>query len=180
MDDPATPLREAVRPWLDLIDTLRAQGVHQDLPLPQIAVMGDQSSGKSSVLEAISGIPFPRGSGLVTRCATQLTMKSVPEGYPWRASVSVDWGAKPQPEASGPVDSPAALSRKIEELTEELTSGQKVIRLGHSPFKKCSGGDLLILPFLFAFPPNSHRATIRMASRRIPSWCASRHLERPT
>jgi len=31
-------IRNAVRPWIDLIDTLRAQGVHQDLPLPQIAV----------------------------------------------------------------------------------------------------------------------------------------------
>lgn len=33
----------------------------------QIAVMGDQSSGKSSVLEALSGVPLPRGSGLTTR-----------------------------------------------------------------------------------------------------------------
>jgi len=33
--------------------------------------MGDQSSGKSSVLEFLSGVPFPRGTGLVTRCATQ-------------------------------------------------------------------------------------------------------------
>lgn len=31
---------EKVRPWLDLIDALRADGVQQDLPLPQIAVMG--------------------------------------------------------------------------------------------------------------------------------------------
>jgi interferon-induced GTP-binding protein Mx1 len=82
-------------------------------------VMGDQSSGKSSVLEALSGIPFPRGTGLTTRCATQLTMKSVPEGQPWRASVSVDW-AQAQPAASGSVDSPAALSKKIEELTNVL------------------------------------------------------------
>ena len=81
--------------------------------------MGDQSSGKSSVLEAISGIPFPRGSGLVTRCATQLTMKSVPEGYPWRAHVTVDW-SKPQPSASGEVATPAALTEKIEELTNIL------------------------------------------------------------
>lgn len=43
----------------------------QDMPIPQLSVMGDQSSGKSSVLEFLSGIPFPRGSGLVTRCATQ-------------------------------------------------------------------------------------------------------------
>lgn len=50
-----------VRPWLDMIDNLRSIGLYQDIPLPQIAVVGDQSSGKSSVLEAISGIPFPRG-----------------------------------------------------------------------------------------------------------------------
>lgn len=41
------------------------------MPIPQLSVMGDQSSGKSSVLEFLSGVPFPRGSGLVTRCATQ-------------------------------------------------------------------------------------------------------------
>lgn len=42
-----------VRPWLDLVDELRAHGISQDLPLPQIAVMGDQSCGKSSVLEVL-------------------------------------------------------------------------------------------------------------------------------
>jgi hypothetical protein len=34
-----------VRPWLDLIDALRADGVQQDLPLPQIAVMGESARG---------------------------------------------------------------------------------------------------------------------------------------
>ena len=67
---------------LDLIDEMRRLGVEQDLPLPQIAVMGDQSSGKSSVLEALSGVPFPRGTGLVTRCPCQLTMKRTADGAP--------------------------------------------------------------------------------------------------
>jgi hypothetical protein len=80
---------KTVRPWIDLIDTLRAQGVHEDLPLPQIAVMGDQSSGKSSVLEALSGVPFPRGTGLVTRCPTQLIMKRTPPGTEWSATATV-------------------------------------------------------------------------------------------
>lgn len=52
-----------MRPCLDLIDSLRALGVEQDLALPAIAVIGDQSSGKSSVLEALSGVALPRGSG---------------------------------------------------------------------------------------------------------------------
>eukprot|EP00760_Papus_ankaliazontas_P025366 PhM_4_TR2671/c0_g1_i1/m.52724/K17065/DNM1L; dynamin 1-like protein len=42
--------------------------ISQTLELPQIAVVGSQSSGKSSVLEAIVGRDFlPRGSGIVTR-----------------------------------------------------------------------------------------------------------------
>ncbi|XP_034095567.1 interferon-induced GTP-binding protein Mx-like [Gymnodraco acuticeps] len=53
---------EKVRPCIDLIDSLRSLGVEKDLALPAIAVIGDQSSGKSSVLEALSGVALPRGS----------------------------------------------------------------------------------------------------------------------
>uniref|UniRef100_A0A8C2RT01 Interferon-induced GTP-binding protein Mx1 n=1 Tax=Capra hircus TaxID=9925 RepID=A0A8C2RT01_CAPHI len=56
---------EKVRPCIDLIDSLRALGVEQDLALPAIAVIGDQSSGKSSVLEALSGVALPRGSAQI-------------------------------------------------------------------------------------------------------------------
>ena len=35
-------------------------------------MVGDQSSGKSSVLEGLTGIPFPRDSTLCTRFATQI------------------------------------------------------------------------------------------------------------
>ncbi|MEQ2215786.1 hypothetical protein XENOCAPTIV_005958 [Xenoophorus captivus] len=55
---------EKVRPCIDLIDSLRSLGVEEDLALPAIAVIGDQSSGKSSVLEALSGVALPRGSGV--------------------------------------------------------------------------------------------------------------------
>ncbi|PQE33788.1 dynamin family protein [Rutstroemia sp. NJR-2017a WRK4] len=40
---------------LDSIDCLRSQGISHYVSLPQIIMCGDQSSGKSSVLEAISG-----------------------------------------------------------------------------------------------------------------------------
>ena len=43
---------------------LREHGTSRDVALPQIAVMGDQSSG-SSVLEALSGVPF--GECVVSR-----------------------------------------------------------------------------------------------------------------
>ncbi|XP_060040665.1 interferon-induced GTP-binding protein Mx1, partial [Erinaceus europaeus] len=79
---------EKVRPCIDLIDSLRALGVEQDLALPAIAVIGDQSSGKSSVLEALSGVALPRGSGIVTRCPLLLRLKKVTgEGEQWTCSI---------------------------------------------------------------------------------------------
>ncbi|XP_058450062.1 dynamin isoform X2 [Malaya genurostris] len=51
-----------------LQDAFTQMGVHMQLDLPQIAVVGGQSAGKSSVLENFVGKDFlPRGSGIVTR-----------------------------------------------------------------------------------------------------------------
>ncbi|KAL2216756.1 dynamin GTPase [Thermoascus aurantiacus ATCC 26904] len=63
---------------LDEIDNLRLQGVGEFVFLPQIVVCGDQSSGKSSVLEAISGVPFPRSDTLCTRFATEVILRQAP------------------------------------------------------------------------------------------------------
>ncbi len=54
---------EQVRPYIEMIDFMRRIGIEKELALPAIAVVGDQSSGKSSVLEALSGVALPRGSG---------------------------------------------------------------------------------------------------------------------
>lgn len=58
-----------------LIDNLRAIGLDKYLDLPQVAVMGDTSSGKSSVLSALSGITFPSSNDMTTRCPTQLILR---------------------------------------------------------------------------------------------------------
>ncbi|EPY89734.1 interferon-induced GTP-binding protein Mx1 isoform 3 [Camelus ferus] len=79
---------EKIRPCIDLVDSLRALGVEQDLALPAIAVIGDQSSGKSSVLEALSGVALPRGSGIVTRCPLVLKLKKLVNEDGWRGKVS--------------------------------------------------------------------------------------------
>lgn len=51
-----------------LQDAFSTVGVHNPVDLPQIVVIGSQSSGKSSVLENIVGRDFlPRGTGIVTR-----------------------------------------------------------------------------------------------------------------
>lgn len=78
-----------VRPTLDLIENLRNVGIERyDIHIPQVVVVGDQSTGKSSILEGMSGISFPRGEGLVTRCATQINMKKI-ENASWKATVKV-------------------------------------------------------------------------------------------
>ncbi|XP_054830379.1 interferon-induced GTP-binding protein Mx1-like [Eublepharis macularius] len=79
---------EKIRPCIDLIDSLRALGVEKDLALPAIAVIGDQSSGKSSVLEALSGVALPRGSGIVTRCPLALKLKKTRYGHEWKGKIS--------------------------------------------------------------------------------------------
>jgi hypothetical protein len=60
---------------LDLVDSLRAEGLSEFTALPQLIVCGDQSSGKSSLLEAISGVPFPRKDNLCTRFATEVILR---------------------------------------------------------------------------------------------------------
>ena len=60
---------------LDSIDSLRLQGISHYVSLPQIIVCGDQSSGKSSVLEAISGVSFPIKGNLCTRFPTELVLR---------------------------------------------------------------------------------------------------------
>ena len=60
---------------LNSIDCLRSQGISHYVSLPQIIVCGDQSSGKSSVLEAISGVSFPVKSNLSTRFPTELVLR---------------------------------------------------------------------------------------------------------
>ena len=60
---------------LEKIDSLFACGVGELVSLQQIVVVGDQSSGKSSVLEGLIKKPLPRDSGLCTRFATQIIFR---------------------------------------------------------------------------------------------------------
>ena len=64
---------------MDTIDNLKELGIDKYVDLPQIIVVGDQSSGKSSVLEAISGVSFPASGGTCTRFATELVLRRAAE-----------------------------------------------------------------------------------------------------
>ncbi|XP_030599174.1 dynamin-1a isoform X6 [Archocentrus centrarchus] len=63
-------------------DAFAAIGQNANLDLPQIAVVGGQSAGKSSVLENFVGKDFlPRGSGIVTRRPLVLQLMNAPTEY---------------------------------------------------------------------------------------------------
>ncbi|XP_062082665.1 dynamin-related protein 3A-like isoform X1 [Humulus lupulus] len=65
----AAPLGTSVIPIVNKLQDIFAQlGSQSSIQLPQVAVVGSQSSGKSSVLEALVGRDFlPRGSEICTR-----------------------------------------------------------------------------------------------------------------
>ncbi|KAK4550271.1 hypothetical protein LTR36_003238 [Oleoguttula mirabilis] len=66
------------RELLDAIDKLRRENIDADISIPQVVVCGDQSSGKSSVLEAIAQVHFPVGSGTTTRFPTEVILRNAP------------------------------------------------------------------------------------------------------
>ncbi|XP_055016611.1 interferon-induced GTP-binding protein Mx-like isoform X2 [Boleophthalmus pectinirostris] len=109
---------EKVRPCIDLIDSLRSLGVEQDLALPAIAVIGDQSSGKSSVLEALSGVALPRGKGIVTRCPLELKMKRKKAGGEWYGKIKYR-------DHEEELEDPAVVGEKIVEA-QNILAGEGV------------------------------------------------------
>uniref|UniRef100_A0A8C3L7E5 Uncharacterized protein n=3 Tax=Chrysolophus TaxID=9087 RepID=A0A8C3L7E5_CHRPC len=76
-----------IRPCIDLVDSLRMLGIGNDLTLPAITVIGDQNSGKSSVLEALSGVALPRDSDVITRCPLELKLKKITTPPEWKGVI---------------------------------------------------------------------------------------------
>lgn len=67
---------------IEIRGLLQTVGQSDSLTLPSIVVIGSQSSGKSSVLEAIVGHEFlPKGSNMVTRRPIELTLVNTPDAH---------------------------------------------------------------------------------------------------
>ncbi|CAJ2507647.1 Uu.00g088330.m01.CDS01 [Anthostomella pinea] len=65
---------------IEIRNILARVGQSSTLTLPSIVVIGSQSSGKSSVLEAIVGHEFlPKGTNMVTRRPIELTLINTPD-----------------------------------------------------------------------------------------------------
>ena len=64
---------EEIRAFMDKLTA--TTDVSKYIDLPMIAVMGDTSSGKSSLLSSLSAVELPSASELTTRCPIMLQMK---------------------------------------------------------------------------------------------------------
>lgn len=71
----ATYEASALRRALDTIERHRGNLENEGIEVPGICVAGAQSAGKSSVLESISGIAFPRAENMCTRCPSVVSME---------------------------------------------------------------------------------------------------------
>lgn len=60
-----------------IVNSLRSRGIDSIIPpLPKIVLVGNQSSGKSALIEAISRIKLPSAMGTTTRCPMEIILKS--------------------------------------------------------------------------------------------------------
>ena len=73
----------------EITKLLRHCGIERVVPpLPKIAVIGNQSAGKSSLIEAISKIKVPRSKGTTTRCPMEVILRTN-EADGWSCAVNL-------------------------------------------------------------------------------------------
>jgi GTPase SAR1 family protein len=83
-------LTRHMKPMVLALNRLNHCGVGSiaDVSIPQIVLLGDQSTGKSSLVEGLAQIQVPRGAGTCTRCPLEINLLNSPG--PWNAEVKLD------------------------------------------------------------------------------------------
>mmetsp|Transcript_8720 Transcript_8720/g.19732 ORF Transcript_8720/g.19732 Transcript_8720/m.19732 type:complete len:553 (+) Transcript_8720:188-1846(+) len=84
-------LGDATAQGIALVNALKNAGADHDLQLPRIVFAGKQSAGKSSLVEAVTGIALPRAHGTCTKCPIEVTTERVESTDPkfWECDVSL-------------------------------------------------------------------------------------------
>lgn len=80
---------EASRVLFDANDKLRSCGAGEYIDIPQLVIMGGQSTGKSSLLQSLTEIPFPVGMDTCTRFATRIVSRRTPPGTPRQVQITI-------------------------------------------------------------------------------------------
>ncbi|KAI3324926.1 mitochondrial dynamin GTPase [Xylariaceae sp. AK1471] len=101
---------------IEIRNILARVGQSNTLTLPSIVVIGSQSSGKSSVLEAIVGHEFlPKGSNMVTRRPIELTLINTPDSH-------AEYGEFPDL-GLGKISDFSSIQRTLTELNQAVPEG---------------------------------------------------------
>ena len=107
---------KAFQPILDKYDqTRRLIKDEKGINLMAVVVIGDQSHGKSSLLEAISGIDLPRGKGTKTRVPLEIQLRNVKNQEQERIVISSN-----NREMKEETIDQSQISEKIEQFTNAL------------------------------------------------------------
>ncbi|KAK8080516.1 hypothetical protein PG997_008334 [Apiospora hydei] len=134
------------RDLLDIVDSLRSHGVSHYVDLPQII-----SSGKSSTLEAISGIAFPASEGLCTRFATELILR---RGDKPEIKVHIQPGASRSEEDRVELSAFSEFATEQDDFAKIIESAKNVMGLGDGKDSKVFSTDVLRIESTSPNAPN--------------------------
>ncbi|KAI3580810.1 hypothetical protein IWW34DRAFT_616781 [Fusarium oxysporum f. sp. albedinis] len=88
VDDPFDNEKRQI--LFDAIDRLQAWGSHEYLDIPQLVVVGEQSSGKSSLLRTLTDISFPVMAGIGTRFPIRVVSRRTAQDSRERFRISLE------------------------------------------------------------------------------------------
>ncbi|RSH92606.1 dynamin-like GTPase mgm1 [Saitozyma podzolica] len=132
-------LLQLTRKLIEIRSVLLSVDQSDALKLPSIVVIGSQSSGKSSVLEAIVGHEFlPKGNNMVTRRPIELTLIHTPPSTASSSTTPIEYGTFPNMPQMGKITSFSSIQKVLTELNlsvpPELAVSDDPIHLQiHSP-----------------------------------------------
>ncbi len=81
-----TIIKHILDTYVEITEILRTEKIE----LPNIVVVGDQTFGKSNVLEYITEIELPRGENTVTKCPIVIQMRNATKREEEYASIKID------------------------------------------------------------------------------------------
>jgi len=111
----------------NMLDAIRVEGVLGSLKLPRIVVMGNQGSGKSSLIDRITKIDLSKAKGTTTRCPMEIILKTeVHEGPKYRVSLRIKFRFDGTPLVNSKPDEFASMNNP-EELTRIIICIQLAI-----------------------------------------------------
>ena len=147
----------------NLTKQLHESGLKENINLPRICVIGNQSSGKTSVLESIIGLDIlPKGDGIVNRRALELHLNHINSGEPW---------AEFEERKDIKFTDFTKLEETIEELTEELSEmNRKIINkpiILNIYSQTCPDLTLFDLPGIFRVPIGDCPRNIELITQNI-------------